>query len=80
MANSWKKPSSATRGSHEVRVFAWICVRAASFESPLFQSFLRDRGVELVVPELDEDRFEQLTITGQLKVVERAGRVPDPSA
>jgi pimeloyl-ACP methyl ester carboxylesterase len=49
----------------------------SSSKASYFQSFLRDRGVDLVVPELDEGCFEQLTITGQLKVVERvAGSGP----
>jgi len=42
----------------------------SSSKAHYFQSFLRDRGVDLLVPELDEGRFEQLTITGQLRVIE----------
>jgi len=49
----------------------------SSSKARYFQSFLRDRGIDLVVPELDEGCFEQLTITGQLNVLEQvAGTGP----
>ncbi len=56
-----------SRCGREVLVFAWICVRTVIFESPLLRVVYARPRRELVVPELDEGRFEQLTISGQLR-------------
>jgi pimeloyl-ACP methyl ester carboxylesterase len=42
-----------------------------SRKAQAFQSELAARGIELEIPDLDEGDFEHLTITGQLKVIER---------
>jgi hypothetical protein len=42
-----------------------------SSKAQFFRRKFAQRGVEIAIPQLDEGRFESLTISGQLKVVER---------
>ncbi len=42
-----------------------------SKKAQFFRSRLRERGVDLEIPDLAEEGFEHLTISGQLRVIER---------
>ncbi len=43
-----------------------------SSKAQFFRRKFAERGVAMEIPQLDEGRFEDLTISGQLKVIERA--------
>jgi len=43
-----------------------------SSKAQFFQRKFAERGVLMEIPQLDEGRFEELTISGQLRVIERA--------
>jgi uncharacterized protein len=43
-----------------------------SSKAQFFQRKFAERGVPMEIPRLDEDRFEELTISSQLAVIERA--------
>jgi hypothetical protein len=43
-----------------------------SSKAQFFQRKFAERGVRMEIPQLDEGRFEELTISGQLGVIERA--------
>ena len=42
-----------------------------SKKAQFFRERFGSRGIEVLIPELDEGRFENLTLTGQLAVVQR---------
>ncbi len=44
----------------------------ASTKARYFRRKLAEQGVKVTIPQLDEGNFESLTVTGQLRVIERA--------
>src|SRR3712207_248123 len=46
----------------------------SSGKAQFFRARLAERGVQLEIPDLVEGDFENLTITGQLAVIERTAR------
>jgi pimeloyl-ACP methyl ester carboxylesterase len=64
-----------TRGISEIMRVVYLHGFASSPLSSKAQFFRRKfaaRGIPMEVPQLDEGRFEELTISGQLAVIERA--------
>ena len=64
-----------TPGASEIMRVVYLHGFASSPLSSKAQFFRRkfaERGVPMDIPQLDEGRFEELTISGQLQVIERA--------